>query len=227
MTIAFFDLDKTLIARNSGNLWIRAELRGGHISKLQFLRATGWFVKYRIGLADMEQALRLAISTLEGDRESEVRQRTFDFYDRECQGLVRPGAHLAVEEHRAAGDALVMLTSTSNYLSGRFADDLDFDEVLSNRFEVDEAGVFTGRPIEPLCYAEGKLVLARQCAEARGVALADCAFYTDSIADVSVLEAVGRPVVVDPDPRLRLRATKAGWPIVDWDGARGSRAPAA
>jgi phosphoserine phosphatase len=84
VAIAFFDLDKTLIARNSGNLWIRSELRQGYISKRQFLRATGWFVKYRLGVSDMEQALRLAISTLQGDLESVVAQRTVDFYRREC-----------------------------------------------------------------------------------------------------------------------------------------------
>jgi len=222
VAISFFDLDKTLIARNSGNLWIRSEVRQGYISKLQFLRATGWFVKYRMGMADMEQALRLAISTLAGDQESVVRQRTLEFYARECRELVRPGAHAALAQHRAAGDALVMLTSTSNYLSGEFARDLGFDEVLSNRFEVDEQGIFTGRPVEPVCYGEGKLVLARRCADERGVDLRDCAFYTDSLADVSVLEAVGRPVVVDPDPRLRRRARANGWPIVDWDADPGA-----
>ena len=113
-----------------------------------------------------------------------------------------------------------MLTSTSDYLSCEFARDLGFDEVLSNRFEVDEEGRFTGRPLEPLCYGEGKLAHARLCADKRGVSLSDCAFYTDSLADVSVLEVVGRPVVVDPDPRLRRRARAQGWPIVDWGKAR-------
>lgn len=219
MPIAFFDLDKTLIARNSGNLWIRSELRQGHLSKLQFLRATGWFVKYRLGMADMEEALRLAIATLAGDSEAEVRQRTVDFYRRECQDLVRPGAHRAVARHKDAGDSLVLLTSSSNYLSAEFARDLGFQEVLCNRFEVDDQGRFTGRPVEPLCYGTGKLVLAQRCADARGVDLADCAFYTDSLADVSVLEAVGTPVVIDPDPRLRRRARANRWPIQDWDTA--------
>jgi HAD superfamily hydrolase (TIGR01490 family) len=142
-----------------------------------------------------------------------------DFYRRECQHLVRPGARAVIAEHRAAGDALVMLTSTSNYLSGEFARDLGFDEVLSNRFEVDDDGAFTGRAVEPLCYGQGKLAHARRCAGDRGVDLSDCAFYTDSLADVSVLEVVGRPVIVDPDLRLRRRARAEGWPIVDWDTA--------
>jgi len=48
------------------------------------------------------------------------------------------------------------------------------------------------------------------------VRLSDCAFYTDSFSDVPVLEAVGQPVAVNPDPRLRRRANKRGWRIVDW-----------
>jgi HAD superfamily hydrolase (TIGR01490 family) len=220
MPIAFFDLDKTLIARNSGKLWIRSELRQGYLSKLQFLRATGWFVKYSLGLADMEQALRLAISSLAGDREVDVHRRTVEFYQRECLSLIRPGALDVIEEHRLAGDALVLLTSSSNYLSAEFARDLNFDEVLCNRFEVDDEGLFTGRPVEPLCFGTGKLAYARRCAETRGVDLGDCAFYTDSLADISVLEVVGKPVVVDPDPRLRRRAKANGWPIADWDQRR-------
>ncbi len=217
MAIAFFDLDKTLIARNSGRLWIRSELRQGHISKLQFLRATGWFLKYRIGLADLEEALRLAIASLAGDVEKEVHQRTIDFYERECKDLLRPGAQAILNAHRQAGDALVLLTSSSNYLSAEFCRDLGMDAILSNRFEVDETGLFTGRPVEPLCFGPGKLEHARRHAKAQGVDLAQCSFYTDSIADVSVLEVVGNPVIVDPDPRLRRRARSMGWPIVDWD----------
>ncbi len=221
MAIAFFDLDKTLVGQNTGRLWVRSELRQGHLSRFQFLRATGWFVRYRIGLADMEDALRLAIATLAGSLESDFAERTRAFYERECRDLVRPGALAAVENHRLNGDALVLLTTTSSYLSEEFARDLVFDEILCNRFEVDADGRFTGRAVEPLCFREGKLLHAQRCAEARGVDLRDCSFYTDSVADLSVLEAVGRPVVVDPDPRLRRKARSRGWPIVDWDSGDG------
>ena len=63
----------------------------------------------------------------------------------------------------------------------------------------------------------GLVLLAERYAASCGVRLADCAFYSDSHSDLPMLAAVGRPVVVDPDPRLRRHARRAGWPIEDWD----------
>ena len=63
----------------------------------------------------------------------------------------------------------------------------------------------------------GKVLLARRHAESLGVSLAEASFYTDSLSDLPMLEAVGRPVAVHPDPRLRRVARQRGWEIADWD----------
>ena len=96
------------------------------------------------------------------------------------------------------------------------AQDLGLDAILCNRFEVDDAGRYTGRPLGPLCYGDGKLSHAEGYAKAQGAALSDCAFYTDSFADIPVMRVVGRPVAVNPDMRLRREAVSRGWEIVDW-----------
>jgi phosphoserine phosphatase len=88
------------------------------------------------------------------------------------------------------------------------AEDLGLDDVLCNRFEVDETGAHTGRPVGTLCFGAGKLDYAEVYAGDRGVSLADCWFYTDSFSDLPVLERVGHPVVVNPDPRLRREAER-------------------
>jgi phosphoserine phosphatase len=67
-----------------------------------------------------------------------------------------------------------------------------------------------------LCFGKGKVEHARVVADKLGISLADCSFYTDSASDLPMLEAVGRPVVVDPDPRLRRIAARRGWPIQSW-----------
>ena len=217
MGIAFFDLDKTLIAANSARLWVRAELREGHISRTQAVVATSWMVRYALGAARLEEAVRAAVAALEGEREAVIRDRTHRFFDREIAQLVRPGAHRALADHRAAGEPCVLLTSSSSYMSEKTVDLLDLDDALCNRFEVVD-GLFTGAPMEPLCFGPGKVDHARTYAGERGVDLQDCAFYTDSASDSPLLELVGRPRIVDPDPRLKRRARKRGWPIVDWDG---------
>jgi HAD superfamily hydrolase (TIGR01490 family) len=217
VSIAFFDFDETLIVGNSGHLWIRRELRSGHITRLQALRAASWMVRYRLGFASMEDALRTAIRSLEGTPEQTLRQRTQDFYREEVRGLYRGGARGAVAEHRARGEACVLLTASSLYLSELVRAELDLDEVLCNRFQVRD-GLHTGELEGQLCFGAGKLRYAEAYAAGRGVPLADCAFYTDSYSDLPVLEQVGRPVVVNPDRRLRREARARGWQVVEWGG---------
>ena len=110
----------------------------------------------------------------------------------------------------------MLLTSSSNYVAEQVVRDLALDDFLCSRFEVDADGRYTGRLIEPLCYGRGKVELARRCADTNGVGLASCAFYTDSIADLPMLEAVGEPAAVHPDPKLRRVARQRGWPVLDW-----------
>lgn len=216
MAIAFFDLDRTLIAANSGTLWVRRELALGHIGRWQAVRALLWIASYQLGLATMEDALRRAIAMLEGLPERDLRERTSAFYAEQVRALYRPGARRAIDQHREQGDHLVLCTASSLYLSEWVAQELGFDEMLCNRFEVDARGLHTGRSLGDVCFGAGKLRLAQAYAQRHRVPLAECAFYTDSYSDVPMLEAVGRPVAVNPDRRLRRRARRQGWPVVDW-----------
>ncbi len=216
MSIAYFDFDRTLIATNSGALWVRRELRHGHITPLQAVRAGAWLLRYQLGFAALEDAVKRAIASLIGSKERDLRERTALFYESQIRPLYRPGARRALDDHRRAGDRLVLLTSSSLYLSELVARELRLDAVLCNRFEVDEGGLHTGRTVGTLCFGRGKLQHAQEFAKEQGVRLSDCAFYTDSFADLPVLEAVGRPVAVNPDRRLRRLALKRGWETVDW-----------
>jgi len=216
MGVAFFDLDKTLLSKNSGGLWVRSELRQGYVSPVQAARAGLWLLGYHMGYAQIEGVIRDAISTLKGTPEHAISARTQAFYTREVASLYRPGARPAVERHRALGHRLVLLTTSSNYLSAPVVDALDLDAALCNRFVVGEDGRFTGEPVEPLCFGEGKLKYARAYADAVGVPLSACTFYTDSVADLPVLEAVGMPVAVHPDPRLARIAATRRWAVENW-----------
>lgn len=218
MAVAFFDLDRTLLSVNSGELWVKSELRLGYVTRWQALKAVAWITGYHLGFSRMEPVLEDAIATLRGVPEDEIRARTQRFYEAEVAATFRPGARRAVAAHREAGDTVALLTSSSPYLSAPVQAELGVDHVLCNRFEVRD-GVFTGRPDGPLCYGPGKLVHARAFCAERGEDLAAATFYTDSASDLAVLEAVGTPVVIAPDPQLRRVATRRGWRIEDWDGA--------
>jgi HAD superfamily hydrolase (TIGR01490 family) len=213
--IAFFDVDKTLLAVNSATLWVKKELANGHITRMQAARASFWVGLYGLGLIHADDVIRVAIKSLKGKRERDVIDRTLEFWRDDVAATIRPGAQGAVKRHKDAGEMCFILTSSSNYLSAPIADVLGLDGFLANRFVVD-GGIFTGEPVEPVCYGAGKVAHASACAAKLNVKLDECAFYTDSASDVPMLEAVGRPVVVSPDMRLRRIAKKRAWPVEDW-----------
>ena len=219
MSIAFFDLDRTLIATSSATGWLRREIRLGHLRRRDALRGMGWIALYQLGFSRIEPAIRDAVATLEGQREDDIRQRSLDFWREEVADTVRPGARKVLEQHRRAGDLLVLLTSNSHYIGGAAAEALDIPEVRANRFEVRD-GLFTGKTIEPLCFGAGKITHAEALASSLGVSLSTCTFYTDSHSDLPLLERVGFPVVVHPDPRLARAARQRGWRTEDWSRPR-------
>lgn len=216
MPIAFFDLDNTLLATNSGKLWVQRELALGHITRFQALRAMAWMAQYHLGFARLESAVERAIAMLEGMPEAELRGRSDTFYEQFVRKLYRPGGLDALRRHRAHGHRLVLLTSSSHYLAERVAAELSLDAVLCNRFEVDARGLHTGRSIGAVCFGEGKLRHAEVHAAQTGEPLGASWFYTDSYSDLPVLERVGHPVAVNPDRRLRRLAARRGWEIADW-----------
>jgi HAD superfamily hydrolase (TIGR01490 family) len=215
-SIAFFDLDRTLIDVNSGLLWARHERRNGVISRRQMTRALLWTALYHAAVIDMDVAFGRALLHYRGVAAADLDRRTRDWFHRDVARRLRPRAAAAIEEHRRRGDLLVILTNSSSFEARAAAERWGFDDYLANRFPTDETGRLTGAFERPLCYGAGKVARAEAWAEARGIDLSQCSFYSDSYSDVPMLERVGSPRVVSPDPRLRITARRRGWPVLPW-----------
>jgi HAD superfamily hydrolase (TIGR01490 family) len=212
---AFFDVDRTLVACNTGRLFLRDLRRRGEISFLRALRALGWMAKYHLSLIDLQVIAAQIAQQMRGKSESEFAERCKRWVEDEVLPLVVPGALRQIEKHRAEGHVLAVLSSSPTYVTRPLAQTLGIDEVLSTTFEV-EGDTFTGRLVGPACVGPGKIHWAQDLVARRGVDLAGSFFYTDSYTDMPMLEQVGNRVVVNPDPRLRMAAKKRGWPIQDW-----------
>ncbi len=215
MIAAFFDLDGTLLDGNSGWLWMTSEWRQDRITSRQLLEGTFYVLAYKLGVIDMEEALAKALETIVGVTEEEIRRRTREWFHREVAPRLSEPAKRTLEGHRAQGHRLVLLTSASPYESEEVVSLLGMDDYLSTRYEVRD-GKFTGRPILPLCFGEGKVYWAKRYAQEHNIELGESYFYTDSITDLPMLDAVGHPVVVNPDVRLRLVAWRRNWPVLSW-----------
>ena len=101
-------------------------------------------------------------------------------------------------------------------LADKLAEHFGIEHVLASALVEDAQGNFTGEPVRPLPYGPGKVLVARAWALAHDVDLEASAFFTDSVSDLPLLEAVAEPVAVNPDPRLWWAATRRGWRVVYW-----------
>jgi HAD superfamily hydrolase (TIGR01490 family) len=214
-TGAFFDVDRTLVACNTGRLFLRDLRRRGEISFLRALRAMGWIAKYHLSLIDLQTVAAKVAEQMRGSSEREFAERCRCWVEDEVLPLLLPSALRKIEKHRAEGHVLAILSSSPTYVTAPIAETLGIDEVLSTRFEVDR-GQFTGRLVGPACVGSGKVHWAEDMGMRREVDLDGSWFYTDSYTDMPMLERVRNRVVVNPDPRLRLAAKRRGWPVEDW-----------
>jgi HAD superfamily hydrolase (TIGR01490 family) len=219
LVAAFFDLDRTLISVNSGSLWIKRERRMGRISLRQVVEGTMMLLAYRLSIVDIEAAMRKALAVYRGEREETLARWTREWYLQTVAPCVTPAARQALAEHRAQGHPLVLLTSSSPYVSVVVAEQLGLDAWISSRYEVRD-GLLTGEPVLPLCYGAGKVGYAERWAAEAGVDLGRSYFYTDSYTDLPMLLRVGEPRIVNPDLRLRLYARWRGWPLLVWSDPR-------
>ena len=135
--------------------------------------------------------------------------------------LVHPFALALIEQHKAEGRPVVMATTTPEHLIRPLADLLGFDHVLATRYGTGEDNRFDGSIRGPFVWSTGKLTAVRRFAEEHDIDLKESFAYSDSIFDVPLLEAVGQPAAVNPDPRLTLYAVARRWPIVHFDVSPG------
>ena len=189
----------------------------GRVTPWQVARAALMLGSYRIGVLDMESALRAALRPIRGASEERIRTETRTWWMEDVRPFVAPGARSVLERHRHAGNRLVLLTSSSKYAAEMAREEFGLDDTLFQFYEVQD-GCFTGEPLRPICYAGGKVEVAERWARDEGIDLAASSFYSDSSTDVPMLERVGHPYAVHPDPRLRVVARARGWPILDWRG---------
>jgi len=213
---AFFDMDRTVLRVNSGMLYVQWMVRRGELRRRDIARAALWLAKYKFGLADIEAIVKSASVGVYGRDEAEFRRATLEWVHSEVIPEVAALARQEIDDVRARGIPCVLLTSSTPYAAEPLAEAVGIAHVLCTRLEVSE-GRFTGDVIRPLCYGPGKVALAEKWADENDVDLAQSLFYTDSVSDLPMLERVGVPIAVNPDPRLRFIAWRRGWRTTWWD----------
>jgi HAD superfamily hydrolase (TIGR01490 family) len=209
--VAFFDVDETIVRGNSAQQYAMEAYRHGELSHWDALRLIGWILLYRLRLIEMRPWMERASTLHAGVDEGDFADRSRALYNDSLANRLDPEVVARINEHRERGHRLVLLTATLRQVAIPLLEHLGFHDILSNELNYRD-GTIIGGFVEPLCYGEGKVVHALQFMEKRAFRFEDAYFYSDSIADLPMLEAVGHPVVVNPDRRLRKIAQSRGWP---------------
>jgi HAD superfamily hydrolase (TIGR01490 family) len=214
-TAAFFDLDKTIIAKSSTLAFSRSFYAGGLINRRSVLRSAYAQFVYLAGGADHEQIQRMrdylsALST--GWDVQTVKDIVADTMHNIVDPFVYDEALGLIEEHHIAGRDVVIVSSSGLEVVEPIGRMLGADRVIATRMVIED-GRYTGE-IEFYAYAEQKAAAIRELADREGYDLANCYAYSDSATDVAMLEAVGHPVAANPDRALRRIAAERDWPVV-------------
>jgi HAD superfamily hydrolase (TIGR01490 family) len=209
---AFFDMDKTLIAENSGSLYMRYRRQRGEVGRMELLRGLGSYLRYKVGLLDIQNWTRSMSLEFRGQSERELEAEAVRWVEEMVAEQIYPEARELVSEHLARGHLVAIVSGATYYVVAPVARCLGIEHMLYTRLEVVE-GLFTGKVVEPVCFEEGKIYWLEKFIEEQGISLAKSWFYTDSITDLPLLDLVGHPVVTNPDHMLYRTARKRRWPV--------------
>jgi HAD superfamily hydrolase (TIGR01490 family) len=214
---AFFDLDKTIIAKSSTLAFSRPFYEGGLISRKSVLRSGYAQFVFLVGGADHDQMERMRLYLSEqatGWDVQTVKDIVADTLHHIVGPLVYDEAVSLIEQHHTEGRDVVIVSSSGAEVVEPIGDMLGADRVVATKM-VQLDGRYTGE-IDFYAYAENKAAAIRELAETEGYDLSGSYGYSDSITDLPMLEVVGHPYAVNPDKALRKIATERGWPILDF-----------
>jgi HAD superfamily hydrolase (TIGR01490 family) len=214
---AFFDLDRTLIRRSSALALAGSFRERGLISRRDLARTAYWQLLFAARGAD-EAAIRIVaergLRILRGFRPEEMQELVAGAMERVLKPLVYAEPLALVGEHRERGERVYIVSAALHEIVDGLAAELDFDGAVGTICEVGD-GTYTGRSLRVL-HGEAKADAVRELAVREGIDLSASTAYSDGDSDLPLLEAVGRPVAVNPDRALRATAVERGWPVLEF-----------
>lgn len=212
---AFFDLDKTIIAKSSALAFSRPFFEGGLINRRSVIRSSYAQFMFAIGGADHDQMekMRAFLSDLvTGWPVATVREIVADTLHNIVEPIVYDEAVSLIEEHRLAGRDVIIVSASGSEMVEPIGQMLGADAVIASQLAVTD-GKYNGE-IDFYAYAENKAIAMQRLADEKNYDLSRSYAYSDSITDLHMLEAVGHPSVVNPDRELRRQAEARDWPIL-------------
>ncbi|WP_394790241.1 HAD family hydrolase [Rhodoferax sp.] len=218
MKLALFDLDNTLIPIDSDYAWGAYTTDIGWTDPQVFKqRNDDFYAHYKAGTLDIHAYVRFATAAARRQGAAKSIAAHVDFMRDIVLPVITPAARDLLQQHRTAGDQIIIVTATNAFVTRPIAQAFGVDELIAVDLEQDDNGWITGNIQGVPSFREGKITRVEDWLAQRGLGWGDvdATFYSDSINDLSLLEKVQHPVATNPDERLRAIATERGWRILD------------
>ena len=212
MKLALFDLDHTLLDGDSDSLWGRFLVKEGVVDAEEYRReGARYMAEYRSGKLDIHEFLAFGLRPLKDNTPEQLEAWRARFMQECVLARIPTASRTLLQEHRAAGHMLVIITATNSFITAPIAAEFGVDALIGTEPER-EGAHFTGRVAGVPCFREGKV----QKLEAwlAGRKPAESWFYSDSHNDLPLLECVEHPVAVNPDEVLSRVAAERRWPVM-------------
>lgn len=220
--IALFDLDHTLIPIDSDYAWGEFTIERGWTDPVEFKRQNdAFYAQYQAGTLDVRTYVRFATEAVCRQGATNSIAAHADFMRAIVQKAIQPQALELVQQHQRAGDAVVIVTATNEFVTRPIAQAFGVDELIAVELERDTGpggtGWFTGDIRGVPSFREGKVTRVTQWLQARGLDwdTVHTTFYSDSINDLPLMEKATVPVATNPDDRLRAVAQERQWRILN------------
>jgi HAD superfamily hydrolase (TIGR01490 family) len=218
MRLALFDLDHTLLPIDSDYAWGVFTQDIGWCDPVRFKERNDEFYElYKAGTLDIRDYVRFATEAVRLRGPAEAQAAHARFMQSVIEPAIRSEALALVRRHQAAGEQLVIVTATNEFVTRPIARAFGIDELIAVELERGPDGWITGEVAGVPSAREGKVERVAQWLAARQLGWADVetTFYSDSMNDLALLEAVDHPVATNPDLRLRAIAAERGWRILE------------
>jgi HAD superfamily hydrolase (TIGR01490 family) len=219
----FFDVDNTMMRGASIYYLARGLASRRYFTTRDLLRFGMGQLRFRL-LArehsdDVSQAKEAALAFVAGKRVDELHKLSEEIFDELMAERIWSGTHALARLHLDAGQRVWLVTAAPVDLGAVIAQRLGLTGAIGTVAEITD-GVYTGRLVGDLMHGPAKAAAITDLARREGLDLSRCSAYSDSVNDLPMLSAVGRPVAVNPDPALARAARDRGWEIRDFRTGR-------
>ncbi|KKW64512.1 HAD-IB family hydrolase/lysophospholipid acyltransferase family protein [Mycolicibacterium elephantis] len=219
---AFFDLDGTLVAGFTGVVMTRDRLRHRQMSVGEFIGMVQAGLNHQLGRSEFEDLIGKGARMLRGNSLADIDELAERLFVQKIVGRIYPEMRELVRAHMARGHTVVLSSSALTVQVEPVARFLGIENVLSNKFEIDENGLLTGEVRRPIIWGPGKARAVQKFAAKHGVDLSKSYFYADGDEDVALMYLVGNPRPTNPAGKLAAVAAKRGWPVLRFSSRSGS-----